>query len=220
MAGQVVGLMEDWSTASAGIRYRVEGGGARVAIPEGQAMVAEADRLLVRGDGVNWSLAGSDGGRIRGWVNRIQRRAAGLAGRMSRYEGPGEVAFAAGAPAEVEPVELVQGDNLVVAASAFLAAAAGVQVDVALVEKVRDEGERRTLVMYRLTGEGLALLAASGDALRMQLRPDEAVEAASWGVAWYEATGSYELRVLGGRHVARITGPARVVVQTARPPVR
>ena len=110
-----------------------------------------------------------------------------------------------------------------VAAPAFLAAAAGVQVDVALVEKVREEGERRTLVMYRLTGEGLALLAASGDALRMHLRPEEAVEAATWAVAWYEATGAYELRLRGGprgNHVARITGPARVVMQTARPPVR
>ena len=99
--------MDDWTTASAGIRCRVEGGGVRVAIPEGQTMVAEADRLLYRADGVNWSLAGSGAGRIRGWVNRVQRRAAGLAGRMSRYEGPGEVAFAAGAPAEVESVELV-----------------------------------------------------------------------------------------------------------------
>jgi len=201
----------------------VEGGGVRVAIPEGQTMVAEADRLLYRADGVNCSLAGSGAGRIRGWVNRAQRRAAGLAGRMSRYDGPGEVAFAAGAPAEVEPVELVKGGNFVVAAPAFLAAVAGVQVDVALVEKVREEGERRTLVMYRLTGEGLALLAASGDALRVHLRPDEAVEAAAWAVAWYDATGGYELRLRGstrGNHVARITGPARVVVQTARPPVR
>ncbi|MDE3261416.1 MAG: AIM24 family protein [Acidobacteriota bacterium] len=215
--------MEDWSSTSGGIRYRVEGGGVRVAIPEGQAMVAEADRLLYRENSVSWSLAGSGAGRIRGWVNRVQRRAAGLAGRMSRYEGPGEVAFAAGAPVEVQAVELVKGDNLVVAAPAFLAAAAGVQVDVALLEKVRDEGERRTLVMYRLTSEGLALLAASGDALRMQLRPEEAVEAATWAVAWYEATGAYELRLGGGRrgnHVARITGPARVVVQTARPPGR
>jgi len=215
--------MEDWSTAPGGIRYRLEGGGVRVTLPEGQAMVAEADRLLYREDGVSWSLAGSGAGRMRGWVNRIQRRAAGLADRMSRYDGPGEVAFAAGATAEVEPVELVKGDNLVVAAPAFLAAAVGVQVDVALVEKVREEGERRTLAMYRLIGEGLALLAASGDAVRMHLRPDEAVEAAVWAVAWYEATGGYELRVRGGRrrnHVARITGPARVVVQTARPPVR
>ncbi|MDE0475748.1 MAG: AIM24 family protein [Gammaproteobacteria bacterium] len=215
--------MDDWTPASAGIRYRVEGGGVRVTLPEGQAMVAEADRLLYRGDGVNWSLAVSSAGRIRGWVNRIQRRAVALPGRMSRYEGPGEVAFAAGAPAEVQAVEFVRGDNLVVAAPAFLAAAAGVQIDVALVEKVRDEGERRTLVMYRLTGEGLALLAASGDALRVHLRPDEAVEAAAWAGAWYDATGGYELRVLGGRrgnHVARITGPARVVVQTAWPPVR
>ncbi len=215
--------MEDWTPASAGIRYRMEGGGIRVGIPEGQAMVAEADRLLYWDDGVTWSLAGSGAGRIRGWVNRIQRRAAGLAGRMSRYEGPGEVALAAGVPSKVEAMELVKGDNLVVAAPAFLAAAAGVQVDVALVEKVRDGGERRTLVMYRLTGEGLALLATSGDALRIHLGPDEAVEAAVWAVAWYEATGSYELRVPGGprgNHVARITGPARVVVQTARPPVR
>lgn len=76
--------MDDWRTASVGIRYRVEGGGVRVAIPEGQAMVAEAERVLYRRDGVSWSVAASAAGRIRGWVNRIQRRTAGLGGRMSR----------------------------------------------------------------------------------------------------------------------------------------
>ncbi len=215
--------MKEWTTGATGIRYRVGGGGAQVAIPEGQAMVAEADRLLYRGDGVTWSMAGSGGGWVRGWVNRIQRRAAGLAGRMNLYEGPGEVAFAAGGGAEVQAVDLVRGDSLVVAAPALLATSAGVHVDVALVEKVRDEGERRTVVMYRVTGEGLVLLAAFGRAVRMELAQEEAIEAAVWGVAWYGATGGYELRVLGGRgggHVARITGPARLVLQTGRPPER
>ncbi len=212
--------MDEWTAASGGIRYCLEGGGARVALPEGQAMVAEADRLLYRGDGVTCSLAASSG-RIRGWVNRIQRRAGGLVGRMSRYQGPGKVAFAASGPAEVQAVELTKEDNLVVAAPALLAAAGGVQVDVALVEKIRDRGERRPLVMHRLTGEGLVLLAAFGDGVAVELAAEAAVEAAVWGVAWYEATGGYELRGLGGPrgdHVARITGPTRLVLQTARPP--
>lgn len=211
---------DEWITGSGRIRYRVEGGCARVAIPEGQAMVAEAGHLLYRGDGVACSLAASEGGRIRGWVNRIQRRAAGLVGRMSRYEGPGEVAFAAGGSAEVQAVELTRDDNLLVGAPALLGAAAGVQVDVALVEKIRDGGERRTLVMHRLTGEGLVLLAAFGGAVAVELAAEEALEAAVWGVAWYAATGDYELRVLGGQRgdrVARITGPTRLVLHTARP---
>ncbi len=212
--------MEEWTTASGGMRYRLEGGCARVGIPEGQAVVAESDRLLYRGDGVTCALAGSENGRVRGWVNRIQRRAAGLASRMSRYEGPGEVAFAAGGPAEVQAVELTRADNLVVAAPALLAAGASVQVDVALVEKVRNEGERWPLVMHRLTGEGLVLLVAFGDAVDVELAAGEAVEAAVWGVAWYAATAEYQLRVLGGDHVARVTGPTRLVLQTARPPQR
>lgn len=64
------------------------------------------------------------------------------------------MAFSTGGPAKIEAVELAKGDNLVVSAPAFLAAAASVQMDVALVVNVRDEGERRTLVMYRLTGQG------------------------------------------------------------------
>lgn len=212
--------MDEWTAASGGIRYSLEGGGVLVAIPEGRAMLAEGDRLLYRGDGVTCSLAGSGSGLIRGWVNRIQRRAGGLVGRMSRYEGPGEVAFAAGGPAEVQAVELTRGDNLVVAAPALLAAVSTVEVDVALVEKIRDGGERRPLVMHRLTGEGLALLAAFGDAVDVELAAGEAVEAAVWGVAWYAATAEYQLRVLGGDHVARITGPTRLVLQTARPPQR
>ncbi len=211
--------MDEWTAASGGIRYSLAGGGVRVAIPEGRAMVAEGGRLLYRGAGVACSLAGSESGRIRGWVNRIQRRAGGLVGRMSRYEGPGEVAFAAGGPAEVQGVELTRGDNLVVAAPALLAAVTTVEVDVALVEKIRDGGERRPLVMHRLTGEGLVLLAAFGDAVDVELAAEEAVEAAVWGVAWYAATGEYQLRVLGDYNLARITGPTRLVLQTSRPPL-
>lgn len=215
--------MSEWVTGSGGIRYRVESGAAEVAIPDGQAMVGEADRLLYRGGGVAWSMATPVGGWIRGWVNRIQRRAAGLPGRMSRYGGPGEVGFATGGAARIEGVELRPGDNLVVSAAALVAVAANVQVDVALVEKVRDGSDRRSLVMYRLTGEGLVLLAAFGNALRVELAREEVVEVAVWGVGWYDATGEYELRLLGGRrgdHVAKITGPTRLVLQTARPPSR
>lgn len=212
--------MSEWTTGAAGIRYRIHRGGAQVAIPDGQALVAEGDRLLYRSNGVTWSKAAPGRGWLGGWVNRIQRRAAGLPGRMSRYGGPGEMTFAAGGLAGIEAVELARGDNLVVGAPALLAAAASVQVDVALVERVRDAGERRSLVMYRLTGKGLALLAAYGDAIPVDLAPEEAIDVAVWGVGWYDATGGFELRVLGGRrgnHVARITGPTRLVLQTARP---
>lgn len=215
--------MSEWVTGSGGIRYRVDRGAAEVAIPDGQAMVGEADRLLYRAEGVTWSMATPVGGWLRGLVNRVQRRAAGLPGRMSRYGGPGDVGFATAGAARIEAVELRPGDNLVVGAAALVAAAASVQVDVALVERVRDGGDRRSLVMYRLTGEGLVLLAAFGNAVRLELARDEAKEVAAWGVGWYDATGEYELRLLGGRrgdHIVRITGPTRLVLQTARPPSR
>ena len=210
----------EWITSSGGIRYRLEGAGAVVALPEGHAMVAEAERLLYSSEGVRWSVRTADHGRVRDWVNRIQRRAAGLAGRMSRFEGPGEVGFAAGEAARIHALELRRGDNMVVGARSLLAAAATVQVDVALVEKIREDRERRTTVMYRLIGEGFVLLAAFGAGVVVELGAEEAIDAAPWGVAWYDATGGYQLRRVGGRrgdHVVRITGPTRLVLQTARP---
>ena len=202
-----------------GLRHRIEGSGnVVVELSAGEEVMAEAGRVLFRRGGVEWAAAGNGRSWLGKVVNGIQRRAAGLPARMSRYRGPGEVGFGIGAAGVVRPVELSAGSNVLVQAGSVLAVSAGVVADVALVRRIRGR-DGGTLAMERLTGSGVALLGALGEAVEVELAAGERLEAAWWAIAWYDATAEFEVVVRGGRsrtHFAAITGPGRVTLQVHR----
>jgi len=82
----------------------------------------------------------------------------------------------------------------------------GIEAEVALTRRIREVGSRTTLAMIRLTGEGVAFLCAHGSAMTVKLEAVEAVEAAWWAVAWYEATADYRLLVVAGNRKFPIRG--------------
>ena len=185
-------------------------------------VIAESGRLVYRRGEVDWSRARGGRGFVREWLNRAQRRAAGMEARLSRYEGPGEVGFAPARPGEVSAVELrPRGAGVVCQAESLVAYEAGIQADVALTRRIRETGSRTTLAMIRLTGEGVAFLCAHGAAMPVELKMGQAVEAAWWAVAWYEATAEYRMLVTRGGGMshdsrtptAAIRGPGRIVLQ-------
>ena len=144
---------------------------------------------------------------------------------MSRYEGAGEVGFAPAAPGAVSAVELRPGaPDVVCQAESLVAVEAGIRADVALVRRIREAEARTTLAMIRLAGEGVAFLCAHGSAVAVELEAGEAVEAAWWAVAWYEATADYRMLRTGDGGMFReprawmagIRGPGRVVLQGQR----
>ena len=216
----------DWRRAASGLRYRIAGTGEVVIeLESGGAVMAESGRLVYRRGEVDWSRAASGRGVVGKWLNRAQRQAAGMAARMSRYEGAGEVAFAPASPGAVSAVELRPGvAEVVCQAESLVAVEAGIQADVALVRRIREAGSRTTLAMIRLRGEGVAFLCAHSSGVTVELRAGEAVEAAWWAVAWYEATADYRLLMTGGggmfqekrAWMAGIRGPGRVVLQGQR----
>ena len=216
----------DWRRAASGLRYRLAGSGeVVVALEPGGAVMAESSRLVYRRGELGWSLAAGGRSVFGTWLHRAERRAAGMEARMSRYEGAGEVAFAPARPGEVSAVELRPGAaDVVCQAESLVAVEAGVRADVALVRRIRDAAARTTLAMIRLSGEGVAFLCAHGSAVTVELEAGEALEAAWWAVAWYEATADYRMLATGGGGMFReprawlagITGPGRVVLQGQR----
>ena len=216
----------DWRRAESGLRYRIAGSGEVVVeLADGGAVMAESSRLVYRRGDVDWSLAASGRGLVGKWLHRAQRRAAGMEARMSRYEGAGEVGFAPASPGEVSAVELRPGvADVICQVESLVAVEAGIQAKVALVRRIREAGSRTTLAMIRLRGEGIAFLCAHGAAVTVDLKTGEAVEAAWWAVAWYEATADYRLLTTGGggmsqdtrTWMAGIRGPGRVVLQGQR----
>lgn len=216
----------DWRQARSGLRYRTPGSGEVViGLGSGAAVMAESSRLVYCRGEVDWSLAASGRGVVGKWLNRAQRRSAGMEARMSRYEGAGEVGFAPAAPGAVSAVELRPGaPDVVCQAESLVAVEAGIRADVALVRRIREAEARTTLAMIRLAGEGVAFLCAHGSAVAVELEAGEAVEAAWWAVAWYEATADYRMLRTGDGGMFReprawmagIRGPGRVVLQGQR----
>ena len=220
----------DWRRAESGLRYQIAGSGeVLVRLESGCAVLAESGRLVYRRGEVDWSLAAGGRGALGRWLQGAQRRAAGMEARMNRYEGAGEVAFAPAAPGAVSAVELRPGAaDGVCQAESLVAVETGVRAEVALARRIREAGSRTTLAMVRLAGEGVAFLCAHGSGLTVELEAGEAVEAAWWAVAWYEATADYRLAVADGGGLLReprawmagISGPGRVVLQGQRGGVR
>ena len=197
----------DWRRAVSGLRYRLAPTGeVVVGLEPGAAVMAESSRLVYCRGEVDWSRADGGRGAVASWLNRTQRRAAGMEARMSRYEGTGEVGFAPASPGLVVPVELAPDVAAVVCqAESLLAIEAGVRTEVALVRRIREAGSRTTLAMIWLTGEGVAFLCAHGTPVPVTLEAGEAVEAASGGMVRDTP-----------KLMARITGPGRVVLQGQR----
>ena len=216
----------DWRRARSGLRYRIAASGeVVVALESGVAVLAESSRLVYRRGEVDWSLAPVGRRMVGRWLKGAERRAAGMESRMSRYAGTGEVGFAPAAPGAVTAVELRPGAaDVVCQAESLVAVEAGVRAEVALVRRIRDAGARTTLAMVRLSGEGAAFLCAHGSGVTVELEAGEALEAAWWAVAWYEATADYRLGVTGGGGMAgeprawlgRDHGTGRVVLQGQR----
>ena len=216
----------DWRRAASGLRYRIAiSGEVVIALETGSAVMAESSRLVYRRGEVDWSHGASGQGVVRKWLHRAERRAAGMEPRTSRYEGAGEVGFAPASPGQVVPVELGAGvADVLCQAESLVAVEAGIQTEVALVRRIREAGSRTTLAMIRLTGEGVAFLCAHGTAVPVKLEAGEAMEAAWWAVAWYEATADYRILMAGGGGMFReprtwmagIRGPGRVVLQGQR----
>lgn len=100
----------EWRRAASGLRHRiVDSGEVVIELESGAAVMAESSRLVYRRGAVDWSLAASGRWAVGKWLNRAQRRAAGMEAQMSRYWGAGEVAFAPASLGEVSAVELRPG---------------------------------------------------------------------------------------------------------------
>ena len=218
------------ATAQSPISYRIAGESVVIELAAGTALLAEQGRLLYRRGEVGWSLQAPGRGFLGKLVNRTQRRLAGVAPLMHRYEGPGELALRGRSPGEMRAIVLEDGDNLIVDRRSLVAATDTVQVDVALHKPLSQKRKHRgTLVLLRLTGQGLVLLHVRGTALDVELREDEVLEAALDAVVCFEATIDYEMRAAAAGTslwsasrtlLASLSGPGWAVLQGGadRPP--
>ena len=136
------------------------------------------------------------------------------------------VAFAAPYPGKILPMDLSQlGGTLICQKDAFLCAARGVQLGIALQQKMSvgffgGEG----FIMQRLDGNGLAFVHAGGTVVRRELQAGQTLMVDTGCVVAYTSGVNFEIQYVGkiktalfggeGLFLARLVGPGTVWLQS------
>ena len=136
------------------------------------------------------------------------------------------VAFGAPYPGKILPMDLAAlGGTLICQKDAFLCAARGVSLGIALQQKMSTGffgGEG--FIMQKLEGDGLAFVHAGGTVVRRELQPGQTLLVDTGCVVAYTPSVSFEIQYVGkvktalfggeGLFFAKLTGPGTLWLQS------
>lgn len=138
--------------------------------------------------------------------------------------GSGLVGLGGGAPGKIVDLDIGKGSWLV-QKTGYLGAQPTVNLDMAFQKKLGSiffGGEG--LILEKLSGSGIAFVAACGDFNVVDLKPGEQYKVSTGNaVAWQEsvkyditATGGFKTAMFGGEglFVTTLTGPGKIIIQS------
>lgn len=210
------------------IEYRILGDDMQlveVALDPGEAVRAEAGAMLYLTEGVE--IQTSTGGGIFKGVKRVfTGETFFITSFLYNGRGKGLAAFAAPYPGKIIPLDLKQfGGRMLVQRDGFLAAAAGIEIEVAFTKRLGaglfgGEG----FILQRLQGDGLAFVHAGGTVVRRELAAGESLRVDTGCLVAFEESVDYDIRFIGGVRNAlfggeglflvNVTGPGTVFLQS------
>lgn len=207
-----------------------------ITLDPSEACIAEAGAFLYMDPGIQMETIFGDGsgaeqGGIMGKLLSAGKRVlTGESLFMTVFgnNGPGrqKVAFAAPYPGKIIPVDLRQhGGRLLCEKDAFLCAARGISVGIALNRRLGSGlfgGEG--FILQKLEGDGLAFLHSGGTILSRQLAPGETLRVDTGCLVAFETTVTYDIQMVSGIKTAffggeglfyaALTGPGRIWLQS------
>ncbi len=208
-----------------------------VTLDPGEACIAEAGSFMYMDPGIQMETifgdgSGADqGGGIMGKLLSAGKRVlTGESLFMTVFgnNGPSrqKVAFAAPYPGKIIPVDLREhGGRLLCEKDAFLCAARGISVGIALNRRLGSGlfgGEG--FILQKLEGDGLAFLHSGGTILSRQLAPGETLRVDTGCLVAFETTVTYDIQMVSGIKTAffggeglfyaALTGPGRIWLQS------
>ncbi len=203
-----------------------------------ESCVAEAGALMFKhqivemqtifGDG-----SGADNGGILPKLTRgLKRAVSGSTLFLTKFthagfQGKARVAFASPSPGKIVPLRLDQfGGQILCQRDAFLAAARGVEIDIAFQQKIMagmfgGEG----FILQRLSGDGWVFIHAGGTVEQYELAPGEVLHVDAGCFVAQTSSVSFDIAPVGGGvkswlfggqglFMARLTGPGHVWLQS------
>ena len=206
-----------------------------IELDPGEAAVGEAGSMMYMDAGIALDTVFGDGsaqqsglfGKLLGAGKRLVSGES-LFTTVYTNQSPSrlKVAFAAPYPGKIIAMNLRQlGGTLICQKDAFLCAARGVQLGIALQQKLSvgffgGEG----FIMQRLDGDGLAFVHAGGTIVKRELGPGQVLFVDTGCVVAYTPNVAFEIQYVGkiktalfggeGLFFARMTGPGTIWLQS------
>jgi uncharacterized protein (TIGR00266 family) len=206
-----------------------------VELDPGEAAVGEAGSMMFMDAGIAMDTVFGDGSANQGGffgklLGAGKRLVTGESLFTTIYTNNASakqrVAFAAPYPGKILPMDLRQlGGTLICQKDAFLCAARGVSLGIALQQKLSTGffgGEG--FIMQKLEGDGLAFVHAGGTVVRRPLQPGQTLLVDTGCVVAYTPGVDFEIQYVGkiktalfggeGLFLAKLTGPGEVWLQS------
>jgi uncharacterized protein (TIGR00266 family) len=206
-----------------------------VELDPGEAAIGEAGSMMFMDAGIDMDTIFGDGssqqgglfGKLLGAGKRlITGESLFTTIFTNQASGKKRVAFAAPYPGKILPMDLSQlGGRLICQKDAFLCAARGVSLGIALQKKLGTGffgGEG--FIMQKLEGDGLAFVHAGGTVVRRDLKPGETLMIDTGCVVAYTSEVDFDIQYVGkiktalfggeGLFLAKVTGPGQVWLQS------
>lgn len=189
-----------------------------IELDPGGKIYAEGGHLIWKSSSVN--IKATTGGGV---LSGLRRAITGASFFVLELEGPGTVDIAGFAPGKIVEIDL-NGNGIMVEHRAFLAMEPTVNYDAKLVGLGFGWLGGEGLLMARLQGNGRVFLHAIGDALTLELGPNDSVDVEAGHVLAFDEGMRVSIRRVGGLRTmifgeeglwfAHIDGPGRVWLRT------
>jgi uncharacterized protein (AIM24 family) len=200
----------------------------QVVLERGESVNTPHGDLVWMSKGVRMSQTTRAGGG--GLVRGIKRMMGGGGLFVTKYEGPGQVTFAAKLPGQIVPVDIAHGEHYMVHKHGWLAGTHGIKPSAGLQHSITGGlfgGEG--FVLQKLEGEGTAWIEVGGELMVYDLPKGEVMLAHPGHIGMFAGTVKFSItRMKGitnmlfghdGLLLAELSGPGRVWLQSMPVPV-
>ena len=198
----------------------------QVSLDQGESVVSAHGELAWMSAGIQMSQTTSTGGGNGGGLMQGLKRAIGGAGLfLTRYDGPGFIAFAAKLPGHIVPVDIAPGQEYYVHRHGWLCGTPGITPSVGLQQGFRagiygGDG----FILQKLKGQGRAWVELSGELTNYELPPGQTLLVHPGHVGMFQGSVQFQItRIRGianaffggdGYHLVALTGPGQVWLQS------
>ena len=218
-------LQREYQGGPGRISYRIDGTTMQVLTIQ----LEENEVIYTESGSMSWMSGNVEMKTHTGGLGKMIKRAfAGESLFIVDYyvnQGAGMVAFANEFPGKIIPLDLADGESMIMQKDSFMAAEKTVDLGISFRKKFGaglfgGEG----FIMQKVTGPGLAFAEIDGEVVEYDLPPGEVLKVDTGHVAMFEPTVKFDVSVvkgfrnifLGGEglFLARLEGPGRVWLQT------